>query len=501
MNFVLPQVAASHIYRFQTVLILWVGCMTVSLSAQIEQPTKYHALSARVLGIDNETLNEDLMDLNTTFGLEIGYRYQFSKLFGVALPLKFGLLDVGENNNLNFISLDLLGHFYPAGTHVKVAPYFLAGIGATAEGVDNSNRQVPVGLGFNFQLGENSFLSIQGEARFNSDPNRDNIQVGVGYIYRLAKVDNDADGIINREDRCPEEAGPLSTGGCPDSDGDNIADAEDQCPEVAGVFALGGCPDADGDGIADAEDQCPTQAGTTEGEGCPDTDGDGVYDHKDDCPDEPGRAPNGCPLPDRDADGTPDAEDDCPRKPGPADKFGCPDTDGDGKHDNEDGCPLQYAETEDGCPPADRDNDGTPNDRDRCPDEFGPPENKGCPEVEAEVERLLEFATQAVQFETGSARLKLESEAVLDDIAEIMGRYPAYSLIISGHTDNVGNDDNNQVLSENRARACKDYLVEQGISTARMSYVGYGETRPKRPNDTAAGRRLNRRVEFDLRLL
>ncbi|MEM8584363.1 MAG: OmpA family protein [Bacteroidota bacterium] len=471
------------------------------LHGQDETPNKYHAISARILAIDNETLNEELSDLNQTFGLELGYRYQFSKLFAAAIPLKFGLLDVGERSNINIVSIDLLGQLYPIGSDARLSPYLLAGYGVTAEGVDDANHQVPVGLGFNYKLGENSFLSLQGEARFNDQASRDNIQIGLGYIYRLAKVDNDADGIVNKEDRCPEEAGPASTGGCPDQDSDGIADADDRCPTEAGVPQLNGCPDADEDGIADFEDQCPQVAGTAEGQGCPDSDGDGVYDHLDACPQEPGRAENGCPLPDRDADGTPDAEDDCPRKPGPPEHFGCPDTDGDGKHDNEDACPLQYAETADGCPPADRDNDGTPNEQDRCPDEFGPPENRGCPEVEAEVERLLEFATQAVQFETGSARLKLESEAVLDDIAEIMRRYPSYSLIISGHTDNVGDDDNNQVLSEDRARACRDYLAEQDISSDRMSYVGYGETRPRRPNDTAAGKRLNRRVEFDLRLL
>ncbi|MEL7377475.1 MAG: OmpA family protein [Bacteroidota bacterium] len=471
------------------------------LSGQTEEMDKYHAISARILAIDNEVLNEELENLNQTFGLEIGYRYQFSKLFAAAVPLKFGLLDVGESSNINIVSIDLLGQLYPIGSNAKLSPYLLAGYGVTAEGVEDANHQIPVGLGFNYRLGENSFLSLQGEARFNDQANRDNIQIGLGYIYRLAKVDNDADGIVNKEDRCPEEPGLVGTAGCPDQDGDGLADIDDQCPEVAGLVSLNGCPDADGDGIADAEDRCPELAGTEEGEGCPDSDGDGVYDHLDACPQEAGRDSNGCPLPDTDSDGVADAEDDCPTKAGDPDYYGCPDTDGDGKYDNEDACPLLYAETEDGCPPADRDEDGTPDVEDRCPDEFGPRDNRGCPEVEQEVVQLLEFATQAVQFETGSANLKIESEAVLDDIADIMRRYENYSLIISGHTDNVGDEDNNRVLSENRARACRDYLIEQGISSDRMSYVGYGETSPRRPNDTAAGRRLNRRVEFDLRLL
>jgi outer membrane protein OmpA-like peptidoglycan-associated protein len=82
-----------------------------------------------------------------------------------------------------------------------------------------------------------------------------------------------------------------------------------------------------------------------------------------------------------------------------------------------------------------------------------------------------------------------------------MNDYPAYSLVISGHTDNVGPDDNNQVLSERRAKSCSDYLVSKGIDASRVTFIGYGETRPRASNETVSGRRLNRRVEFDLRLL
>ena len=485
------------------ILLLLFTSSTTAIRAQItsEAPDRFHALSARVLAIDNETLNEELSDLSTTFGLELGYRRQFSRLFGFAIPLKMGVLDTDEPRNVNFVSIDFLGHLYPLGVKAKVSPYLLAGYGVTAEGVDNSNHQLPLGLGFNFSLGENSFLSLQAEARFNDERERDNIQLGLGYVYRLHKVDNDADGVVNKEDRCPEIPGPAATGGCPDTDGDGLADLDDRCPEEAGTAANEGCPDTDNDGIIDSEDRCPELAGSVEGSGCPDTDGDGKYDHEDDCPEQYGEDDNGCPLPDQDGDGVPDSRDDCPAKAGTAEHNGCPDTDGDGKYDNEDACPDEAADTADGCPPSDRDNDGVPNDTDRCPDEAGPASNRGCPEVEEEVVQLLEFATQAVQFETASARLKAESYFVLDEIAEIMERYPNYSLLIAGHTDNVGNEDNNQELSENRARACRDYLSTKGIPDSRMSYLGYGESQPRTTNDTAAGRRLNRRVEFDLKVL
>jgi outer membrane protein OmpA-like peptidoglycan-associated protein len=125
-------------------------------------------------------------------------------------------------------------------------------------------------------------------------------------------------------------------------------------------------------------------------------------------------------------------------------------------------------------------------------------ENKGCPELKQEEQELLSFAMRAVQFETGKARLKEESKEVLDQIVKIMQRYPGYALAISGHTDSEGDAENNKILSEDRARSCYAYLVSEGISPKRISFQGYGEEQPIATNDTRSGRRLNRRVEFNL---
>jgi outer membrane protein OmpA-like peptidoglycan-associated protein len=89
------------------------------------------------------------------------------------------------------------------------------------------------------------------------------------------------------------------------------------------------CPalDDDGDGIANRDDKCPTVPGIKEEQGCPekDTDGDGIPDHLDKCPTVKGVASEqGCPIPDRDGDGIPDAEDKCPDQPGVAAEHGCP---------------------------------------------------------------------------------------------------------------------------------------------------------------------------------
>ncbi len=97
-----------------------------------------------------------------------------------------------------------------------------------------------------------------------------------------------------------------------------------------------------------------------------------------------------------------------------------------------------------------------------------------------------------------SSRLSQESDEVLDQIVAIMDEYSEYRLEISGHTDNTGRPGYNQELSETRAKECYDYLVNQGISSRRLSFVGYGEDRPIATNDTREGRQLNRRVEFNL---
>ena len=77
------------------------------------------------------------------------------------------------------------------------------------------------------------------------------------------------DGVADKDDRCPSQAGPAELEGCPDSDGDGIADRDDRCPEAAGNQALAGCPDEDGDGIADLDDKCPDEAGIAQNKGCP----------------------------------------------------------------------------------------------------------------------------------------------------------------------------------------------------------------------------------------
>jgi outer membrane protein OmpA-like peptidoglycan-associated protein len=233
-------------------------------------------------------------------------------------------------------------------------------------------------------------------------------------------------------------------GGCPDSDGDGISDNDDQCPKLPGLKADKGCPksDMDNDGVADNLDRCPRVAGPANTGGCPDTDKDGI----------------------------PNIDDNCPSIYGPASTSGCPDSDGDGVDDS----------------------------RDLCPKSYGPASNSGCPEITKEDKELLAFAVENVEFEHNSSYLTVDSKPILDEIANIMRRYPDYNLMISGHTDNTGSTVYNQEMSEKRARTCYLYLMEKGISQNKLSHTGYGETKPIADNETLMGRSKNRRVEFEL---
>ncbi len=105
------------------------------------------------------------------------------------------------------------------------------------------------------------------------------------------------------------------------------------------------------------------------------------------------------------------------------------------------------------------------------------------------------FVLEGVLFDTGKATLRPESFPRLDRVVEYMTHKKRARIQISGHTDNVGDANANKVLSENRAKACREYLVSKGIDGARVTAVGYGSEQPIATNDTPEGRQLNRRIE------
>lgn len=110
---------------------------------------------------------------------------------------------------------------------------------------------------------------------------------------------------------------------------------------------------------------------------------------------------------------------------------------------------------------------------------------------------LREVATKGViRFDWASANLDAASKPTLDKLAEVARACPKAKIEIEGHTDAEGTPERNKSLSERRAKAVYDYLAKAGVGADRLTAVGYGETRPIAPNDTAANRAKNRRIEF-----
>ncbi|MBW2096908.1 MAG: OmpA family protein, partial [Deltaproteobacteria bacterium] len=263
--------------------------------------------------------------------------------------------------------------------------------------------------------------------------------------------------------------GMAKASGCGTSvNGDQLLSSEGMAGFVEQVFfqKVAARTDSDGDGVYDDADNCPnTPKGVqVDANGCPfDSDGDGVYDYLDKCPNTPKGLQvntNGCPF-DADGDGVYDDADKCPNTPKgvQVDANGCPfDSDGDGVYDYKDTCPK----TPKGA---------TVNDR-------------GC------------WILKGLSFDTAKWDIKPYEYPILDDVVRILRKNPSMKLEIQGHTDNRGSAKYNRKLSGKRARAVMEYLVKKGISSDRLSAVGYGFSRPAATNTTAQGRAMNRRVEL-----
>ena len=355
-----------------------------------------------------------------------------------------------------------------------------------------------------------------------------NLAIGIAIVAGTNSskktIDRDRDGVFDYRDGClltPKDI-RVDEFGCPtDTDGDGVPDYMDECPNTPsrayGLIDSVGCPiDSDMDGVPDYLDQCPNTApearNYVDGTGCiMDSDGDGVADWLDQCPGTPAAAyayidEYGCPL-DSDGDGVADYIDQCPNTPkeakGRVDHFGCPlDSDKDGVVDYLDQCPntpvaARKHVNEFGCN-LDTDGDGVPDYEDLCPTIAGDVSTSGCPEVKREVRTILNKAMQGIQFENGKSTIKKTSYNILDQVAKVFIENPNYIVEVQGHTDNVGNYQQNLILSEKRAQAVRDYLVKKGVDANKITAHGYGSDRPIAGNETKEGRAQNRRVEFNI---
>jgi outer membrane protein OmpA-like peptidoglycan-associated protein len=425
------------------------------------------------------------MWLPTRFNLFVDYNIKYG--FGVNVA---GSISPNMASKRNMVHQLSYFSITPKYDHAWFGAYLPFSIDQNANpnlGVTLRMGPLTVGMGDILGLFAKKFV-------FNTD-----VHVALKVTIPYHKIrDKDKDGVSNKKDLCPKEKGNCESKGCPDRDGDGITDSQDKCPDNPGPAELQGCPDTDGDGVIDMEDSCVTEKGPPDLHGCPDRDGDKIIDKIDECPDDAGLAQfNGCP--DKDADGTPDKSDACPDVAGPKEHAGCPDTDGDGVYDNEDKCVTVKGPAENaGCPYPDQDGDGVLDKDDECPRIPGVPENKGCPQLEKKEIETVKYAFQNLEFETGKDIIRKSSYPSLNALAELLKKKPNYGLRLDGHTDDVGSDDKNMILSQKRAVAVQNYLIKRGVDGSKLEAFGHGETMPIADNKTAAGRQKNRRVEMKI---
>ena len=401
--------------------------------------------------------------------LTLGYRLDErwgGELFGIVSSNngKTGFAD----SDISMLGLRGLYHFYDESS--AWTPYLDFGAGRTRLKPGTSETSALVGAGVKRVLRDHLFLrgEINAHRGFDSKATDVSAFVGVGWqwggnkaqpaptpmpVAAAAPADSDGDGVPDAQDQCPNtpKGTQVDVRGCPidgDSDGDDVADSLDKCPNTPkGVKVdASGCPiDSDGDGVPDYLDKCPnTPKGVkVDAAGCPidiDSDGDGVADSRDKCPGTPkGAKVNamGCLL-DSDGDGVPDFLDKCPNTPA-------------GSKVDANGCTLKLSE---------------------------------------KVSISLKL-----NFDSGKSAFKAEFSAEILRVADFMLQYPSTSVVIEGHTDNVGDTSSNQKLSQRRAESVAQSLVhDHGIAAARVKAMGYGQSRPIADNKTAEARAANRRV-------
>jgi large repetitive protein len=280
-------------------------------------------------------------------------------------------------------------------------------------------------------------------------------------------------------------------------------------PELRGVLVLSFAPgapeirplhvpepvrpeqDADRDGIADRDDRCKNEPEDKD-----------LFDDSD-----------GCPDPDNDGDGIVDADDKCPLdredKDGFQDDDGCvdKDDDGDGLPDVGDKCPKAAEDKDgfedlDGCPEPDNDGDGVLDVNDKCPGQpetiNGNKDDDGCPDPGDSVIVLAPDRIETldpIQFERGGAKLTKASFNVLGQVAATLRAHPEIIRVrVTAHVHPSAAWEKDQELSDKRAAAVREWLVQWGIAATRVEARGFGGTKPLAQGKS--GESVNNRIEL-----
>ncbi len=345
-----------------------------------------------------------------------------------------------ENKNESFLfQIDFSLRTRFLGNARRLNPYFLVGSGASLHYKSFGNYLL-AGPGIELAY-KNIYFLLDAQYR---EPLAGNLKNHYYYNIGIAGVLSNPK---KKQKRTPIEVSTPLDPVLADTDRDSIIDSLDKCPLQPGLLRFNGCPDSDQDGIIDSEDKCLTAFGFLQFQGCPfaDMDKDGIEDDKDKCPDVPGVMKwFGCPV---------------------------PDNDGDGVHDDED----------------------------LCREDPGIKQLKGCPQIDEKITEKINEAAKNIIFESGSYKLLQKSFEPLDNVVQVLKKNSTITLTIEGHTDNVGGQKANLLLSKRRAQAVLDYIASKNIDKQRLNAIGYGMEKRVADNNTSAGKAKNRRVALLVR--
>lgn len=421
--------------RKVTLLAFFICCLALPAGAEIQSGA--FTLSPMIGGHLFE--GNQSLETSSFWGFGLGYNITENwAVEGIYTKTDADAEDASTTDTtVETIRLDALYHFQPT---KKLVPYLVAGLGGIYSdpdvGAERDHLLFNYGVGVKYFILDN-LIALRADVRHLLDfPSPDhNLQYSAGLVFQFGKPAPTPIPVAVPEPAPKPEPAPL------DSDGDGVIDANDQCPGTPTGVAVDshGCPlDSDKDGVLDNLDKCPgTPLGAAvDSQGCPlDSDGDGVFDYLDRCPGTPAGAP--------------------------VDKKGCPlDSDGDGVFDYLDHCP------------------GTP--------AGVSVDVNGCPTV----------LTLHINFGHDSSQVGPQYDGEITKAAQCINDYPGNVVFIDGHTDSTGSAPYNQKLSEQRAQAVVNRLVEKfNIPQSRMTARGFGEDKPVADNKTPEGRTLNRRVE------
>jgi OmpA-OmpF porin, OOP family len=380
----------------------------------------------------------------TTRGAEVGALYNFNQYFAVNVPLRLATVTPKGTVAGTYLSpqslfgIDALLNFKMFGDkNWFVSPY--AALGVSNQWVGGTHDLgIPFGLGLNFKIGDGVNLNLQSLRRASTTDNRNSWIHGVGLTF-------DFGGGVATEEKTIEAPAPPRIPVVDNSKAEAAAAAAKAKAEAEAAAAKAEADAA----AAKAEAEAAAMKAKADAEAA-------AMRAKADAEARAAAAAAAAAAnKDSDGDGVADKDDKCPTVAGPASNAGCPE-------------PAKPEAPKPGAP------------------------------VTEEIKKEIAYATELVQFQTGSSVLTGGSNAVLDKVAAIMIKNPGLKLSIGGHTDSQGNENTNRSLSAARAKACHSYLVAKGVAGTRMTHAGYGSSQPRADNKTADGRSANRRVEFNV---